>query len=91
MKNNLTKPLALVGAVALLSMAVTGSAHADNRFHGDPRSHDRGWDAHARGARDWHRHHPYVEPGVVYAPPAVVYAPPPQPEGINLIIPFNIR
>jgi hypothetical protein len=59
---------------------------------------DRGWDDHARRARDWHQGHrsPYdygyaYSPGVVYAPPPVVYAPPPPSPGINLVIPLDFR
>lgn len=86
MKKRFTQSLpVLLAAVALFGVAAPVAAQAR------PPVHDRGWDAHERGARDWHRHHPVVERGVVYAPPAVVEAPPPQPEGINLILPLHFR
>ena len=89
MKNLLNKfgRIAVIAAIALLSTAAISTAHADDHRRGP----DREWAEHARGARDWHRHHRDYVPGVVYAPPAVIEAPPPQPMGINLVIPFDFR
>ena len=53
--------------------------------------HEREWREHEEEAHRWHRHPHEAEPSVIYAPPSVIYAPPQPPQGINLIIPLNIR
>jgi hypothetical protein len=91
MTNNLAVRLKRSVVMAVSALAVLGAlglsapAMAD-----DHRGGDRGWEDHARHARDWHRGHPVYDPGVVYAPPPVVYGPPPSP-GINLILPLDFR
>ncbi len=56
---------------------------------------EREWREHELNARRWHRHYvtlyPEAVPTVVYAPPAVIYTPPPEPTGINLIFPLDLR
>jgi hypothetical protein len=77
----------------ILTMAVTGSAHAaDRHVTGRSAAGARDWRGHEnRNQRDWHGSGGYVPAGVIYAPP-VVYAPPQYEEpGLNLVIPINIR
>ncbi|MDR3424147.1 MAG: hypothetical protein P4M13_03585 [Alphaproteobacteria bacterium] len=98
---NIHSPLriALIAAVALLGTAALNPAHADEgRWHDRGRGqrygemrHEQDWREHERRAYDWRHRHPVPMPGVVYAPPAVVYPPPPEPFGLNLIIPLDIR
>jgi len=93
MKNLFAKPSVLLRCAAFVAVALVGIS-AVHPAMADPRgrhvvARHNDWDRHVRQAHDWHRHAP--PPGVVYAPPAVYEAPPPQPSGLNLIIPFNIR
>jgi hypothetical protein len=86
--------LSVITLAAFMVPVLTVAAKADDD-HGRGRGHEwherDEWREHEYYAHRWHRAHPVVVPGYVYAPPPVVYYPPEPEPGFNLIIPLHIH
>ena len=85
-----TKIAAAAAVAVVLTMAVAGTARAD----------DRDWRRHETAARHWHHAHPHPVYTDVYAPPVIVTPPPvyeapvyaaPAEPGLNFIIPLHFH